>query len=206
MKLPRSEVDQPSWALLPPLGTPHREKASFCLQPEPPMFQLVPLPLVISPCTSVKSLAVSSFHPVTSHQRRRSCWVLPKVSLLLADSAVVPQLSLQNKGFSPTFLVASPESTPDCRCLYAFHISSTHSIGLPNSSGFLEWNMILFKPNCLLGQEESSNSFLSPLNITVVKCPTQITCYPKWTIATSAKIYSDLTLGGSSCSAWYYLK
>lgn len=105
MKLPRSEVDQPSWALVPPLGTPHREKASFWLQPEPSVFQLVPLSLVIPPCTSVKSPAVSSsFHPVTSHQCRRSCWVLPKVSLLLADSAVVPQPLIAGQGLQPHLL------------------------------------------------------------------------------------------------------
>jgi len=58
----QSEIAQPPWLPVPLL----QQNASFYLQPEPLVFQLVSLPLTLPPCTAVKSLAVSPLSPLVN--------------------------------------------------------------------------------------------------------------------------------------------
>lgn len=54
----------------------------------------------------------------------------------------------------------SPLNPPQTVNVYTYCIhcvSSTYSICFPNTSGFLEWNILFLKPNCLLRQEENSS-------------------------------------------------
>lgn len=52
---------------VPVLCHPHSEKVFPAAEAEPPVFQFVPLPLVLSLDITEKSLALSSFHPPSGY-------------------------------------------------------------------------------------------------------------------------------------------
>lgn len=156
MRVPRSEVAQSPWSFSPPLGCPPREKASFYLQPEPPIFQLVPLPFALPPHTAVKSLAVSSLSsPVGSGDAPEavsSGWT--------SHGATAPPWGKRAPNPPSQWSPLNPPQIVNVYTYCIYCVSSIYSICFPNTSGFLEWNILFLKPNCLLGQEENSSRLL----------------------------------------------
>lgn len=139
------EIVQPSWALAPLLGCPHEEELSSYFQPEPPMFQLVLLPLTLLPCTAVKSLDVSPSSPSASAEAAAEC--LWSCLFFQLNQSWPWSLSFQGKGSGPNTFVASPHSPPVLSTLKRQHGSS--------SNKNLRWlDVTVIRDIWLLGWEE----------------------------------------------------
>lgn len=135
VKHPRMETAQLPWAPAPPLGCPHGEKVSPNLQPEPPIFQLVLLPLNIPPHAAVKS-------PAASPPSRPLLLVLgmplgaPKAAS--SPSCTKPwshSLSSQDKGSGSTVSEVSPETQSCLSVSFQYHRAQNKMLLDGNGSG-----------------------------------------------------------------------